>query len=77
MYPDGYIDLIRSDAYPIDALEGEDYERARVREALEWLERIVHTPAKDQSGPALAAARREAGAVFAAVCRAVGLPENP
>lgn len=34
-YPDKFVDLVRQDAYPIDAPEGAEYERARVRECLE------------------------------------------
>jgi len=69
MYDDTFIDIVRKSAYPIDASEGPEYERARVRQCLEA---IAGFKKGDGSSPrAWLAARDEAAVVVLACFEAV------
>lgn len=73
MYPDDFIDIVRQDAYPDGSPEGPDYERARVREALEFIGHIKAD--KTGSGLEKQVAAEEVLRVFRATWRAAGLPD--
>jgi hypothetical protein len=70
MHTDDCIDMIRLHAYPIDAPEGEEYERARVRDCLVVIDRFQQS--KDRRHPRGAlAAQDETARVFGACFVAV------
>jgi len=69
MIPDDFVDIVRKEAYPIDAPEGVEYERARVRECLEAAAGFKN--GKDNSPLGVRAAREEAARIFAIALKAV------
>jgi hypothetical protein len=69
MFPIGFIDMVRKGAYPTRAPEGVEYERDRVRDALQAIAGFKH--GKDGHGRAIRAAREEAERVFNVAMNAV------
>ena len=68
-YDYSWVDQVRKNAFPIDAPEGEEYERACVRG---WLEAIArHNAGKKSHGLAINYARDEAARVFRACWNAM------
>jgi hypothetical protein len=71
-WSDGWLDLVRKDAYPLGSPEGEEYERGVVRSFLEAIGRIK--AGKGANGLTLASAAAEARIVFEECMRAAGMP---
>jgi hypothetical protein len=75
MYPEAYIDRLRKDAYPVAAPEGDEYERARLRECLEA---AAGFKKQGGGGHALLVAKDEAERVLKVALREVyGNPPTP
>jgi hypothetical protein len=64
MVADTFVEIVREKAYPLDAPEGPEYERERVRECLNALGGFRR--GKPNHGRAIQAARAEAAAVLTA-----------